>query len=127
MKKIVTFDSAEANPAYPGVLDISPEELNEKVKDVVLVDVRRHEEFVGELGHIPGAQLITLDKLADNITRLPKDSTIVFICRSGNRSGTAAALALTKGLKHVFNMKGGMIQWNSLEFETSSEDIDTDV
>ena len=124
MKKIVKFDTAEANQGYPGVMDISPEELKAKAQDVVMVDVRRHEEFVGELGHIPGARLITLDKLPEVVDRLPKDVTMVFVCRSGGRSGSATALALTKGFKHVFNMKGGMILWNSLDFETSSEDID---
>ncbi|MDZ4660304.1 MAG: rhodanese-like domain-containing protein [Pseudomonadota bacterium] len=124
MKRIVSFDTAEANPENPGVLDISPEEVRGEAREVLLVDVRRNEEFVGELGHIPGARLITLDLLPDQIDELPKNVTIVFICRSGSRSGRAAGLALTKGFKHVFNMKGGMIAWNSLEFETSTEDSD---
>ncbi len=122
MKKIVTFNTMTENPDHTGVFDISPEEVKQKASDVTLIDVRKHDEFVGELGHIKGAQLITLDYLSDEIQDLPKDSTIVFICRSGGRSGRAAALAQVKGLKHVFNMKGGMMLWNALDFETTTEE-----
>jgi rhodanese-related sulfurtransferase len=36
------------------------------------------------------------------------------ICRSGNRSGKAAALLASKGFKDLVNMAGGMLQWNAL-------------
>lgn len=117
------FTSSQANPEMPEVHDIDPTELWEKRQNVAIVDVRRPEEYVGELGHVPGSKLIVLDSLGDKLSSLPKDKTIVFVCRSGARSGRAAALALEAGFTNVYNMKGGMILWNQkdLQVEGRSE------
>lgn len=112
------FESKEENLHFEGVWDIDPRELNEKSHLVHLVDVRQPEEYSGDLGHIPGADLIVLDTLPENIHQLPKDKPIVFICRSGSRSARAAAWAMEQGYKEVYNLKGGMILWNELHFET---------
>ena len=36
---------------------------------------------------------------------------IVAICRVGVRSATAAAILTGLGFEHVWNLKGGMIEW----------------
>jgi rhodanese-related sulfurtransferase len=113
-KSPVQFSTASANPDVPGVQDIDPNELHKKASDVCMIDVRRPDEFVGELGHIGGAKLIVLDTLPQHVDELPKDGTIVFVCRSGGRSARATAFALEHGFKSVFNMKGGMLRWNEL-------------
>jgi len=110
----IQFKSKVANPDVPGVEDIDPKELFEKRGSVKIVDVRRPDEFTAELGHIGGAELMVLDTLPERLSELPKDQTIVFVCRSGGRSGKAAAFAREQGLKDVFNMKGGMLLWNEL-------------
>lgn len=120
----VEFSSAEENSGLPGVVDISPEEFKGRIADVVLIDVRRHDEYVGELGHIPGARLITLDVLGDELGEFSKDTPMVFVCRSGGRSGRAASLAQAKGFKNVFNLKGGMMLWNELQYEVTTEEMD---
>lgn len=113
-KQPVKFDSATPNPSVPDVQDVSPEEVSQKASSVHLVDVRGPDEYTGELGHVAGSKLIVLDTLPENLHDLPADEPIVFICRSGARSGRAAAYAQEQGFRHVFNMKGGMIQWNAL-------------
>ena len=80
-----------------------------------MFDVRQPDEYVGELGHIAGAELLVLDTLPDQLAKLPKDRTIVFVCRSGGRSGKATAYALMNGFTQVFNMQGGMLRWNQLQ------------
>lgn len=110
----VDFRSKMNNPDVPGVEDIDPKELWEQKNGVELVDVRRPDEYTGELGHVPGSQHIVLDNLPQQINELPKDRTIVFICRSGARSGRATAFAHEQGFTSVFNMKGGMLLWNQL-------------
>jgi len=110
----VQFNTKTANPNIPGVSDIDPQELWAQKDNVVLVDVRRPDEFTGELGHVPGARLIVLDTLPQMIGDLPKDKTVVFICRSGGRSGNATAFAQDNGFTDVYNMKGGMLLWNQL-------------
>lgn len=110
--KLVEFTSKIENPDFEEVFDILPEEVLEKKNDICLIDVRRPDEFEGELGHVPGAELLTLDYLPQKIDDLSKETTIVFICRSGARSGRAAAFAIENGFSSVYNMKGGMLAWN---------------
>ena len=118
MSKFTSFSTAETNPELNIVEDVSPDEVNAKRDNVCLVDVRTKEEYHGELGHIKKAKLITLDVLMDHLDDLPKDKTIVFICRSGRRSATAAAMAKDNGFPSAYNMKGGMLLWNDMGLET---------
>lgn len=120
MSHMIKFETAIDNPDVPGVEDVHPEEVKKKKNDVLLVDVRRPDEFVGELGHIPGAKHVVLDILPEEISTLPKDKTIVFVCRSGARSARASAFAKEEGFQSVYNMKGGMLFWNELGFETEA-------
>lgn len=113
------FCQTHTNPQLPGVYDINPSEIFEKMSDLCVVDVRQPEEYTGELGHIAGAQLIPLAELPDKISGLPKDKTIVFVCRSGGRSAHATAFAKHEGFIHVYNMYGGMLEWNNLELPVS--------
>ena len=117
----VDFDDKQPNPKREGVMDVHPRSVLEKKDSLSLIDVRRPDEFTGELGHIPGARLFTLDTLPQTLEELPKDKTTVFICRSGGRSSQATALALENGFQSAFNMQGGMLLWNELNFETESK------
>ena len=112
-KSPISFSSVSDNPDLPGIVDVTPNELLEKAERVHIIDVRRTDEFTDNLGHIAGARLIVLDTLPDHIETLPKDEPIVFVCRSGGRSARATAFAKDQGFQHVFNMKGGMLLWNS--------------
>ncbi len=114
MSDFVDFSSQETNPQLDIVYDVSPEEVNLKKDKIELIDVRQPNEYHGELGHIAGSKLIPLDTLMDHIDNLPKDKSIVFICRSGARSTNAAAIAKDNGLDSVFNLKGGMLLWNEM-------------
>lgn len=116
-KQIIDFESKTANPDIPNVYDVIPDEVLALKDKVHLIDVRRPEEYVGELGHVSEAKLITLDELPDHIADLPKNETIVFICRSGARSARATAFALENGCTSAYNMLGGMILWNEKGFE----------
>lgn len=122
--KFIEFKSKAPNPNLPSVFDISTEEVRSNKDKVALIDVRRPDEWVGEYGHIPEAKLIVLDTLPMHIEELPKDTTIVFVCRSGARSAQAAAFALENGFKSVYNMKGGMIDWTQKNFETLERNND---
>jgi rhodanese-related sulfurtransferase len=89
------------------------------VKGYKLIDVRRPEEFTGELGHIKGSLLVTLGmELESYLESAPKDDNYLFICRSGGRSTQAARLAQSKGFAKVTNLAGGMLHWNELALKT---------
>ena len=79
-----------------------------------LLDVREPPEFSGELGHIPGSELVPLRELADRAPELQphRAGPTVVICRSGVRSTTAAAILEGLGFEQVFNLQGGMVDWN---------------
>jgi hydroxyacylglutathione hydrolase len=121
MGQKVEFENTMSNENYPGVKDVMPQDVLTQKNSLCLIDVRRPDEFEGELGHIAGSELLTLDFLPQKISELPADQTIVFICRSGNRSGQAAQFAQENGLKDVYNMKGGMLLWNELNLETEGK------
>ncbi len=114
----VSFDKKTENSNFDDVWDIDPTEFNRKKDLVKIIDVRRPDEFTGELGHIPGAQHLVLDQLPQRLEEVPKDQTVVFVCRSGGRSGQAAAIALQNGITDVYNLTGGMLMWNQLGLET---------
>lgn len=72
----------------PGVPDsgsdvpgISLEQLKEKLDagaDIVIVDVRRKEDF--DEGHIPGAVSIPWEEIEARYTELPRDKEIITYC-----------------------------------------------
>ncbi len=75
-----------------------------------LIDVREPHEY--EAGHAPGAEMIPLGQLAYRLQELPRDRDVLFICRSGNRSGVATGMARRAGMARAVNVKGGMIAWS---------------
>lgn len=112
----------DARTLHPQVVDGTPEITVEdllnhldaaKNKKIKLIDVRRPDEFNNELGHIDGAELITLGPdLTAFLEKGDRADEIVFVCRSGGRSGTATTESIKLGYKFTINMAGGMIRWN---------------
>ncbi len=121
MSNFTTFSSAETNPELDMIQDVSPDEVNAKAGDLTLVDVRGQEEYIGELGHVTNSSLVTLDTLMDHIDDIPKNKTVVFICRSGRRSANATAIAKDNGFESAYNMKGGMLLWNEMGLTTEGK------
>lgn len=101
-------------------LDIhAPEELGE----YELIDVRRPDEFTGELSHIEGARLVTQGEELDHfLAAQDKNKKILFICRSGARSARATLQAMELGFRDVFNMEGGMLLWNEKGFPIKKQE-----
>lgn len=77
--------------------------------DLDIVDVRDAGEWA--TGHLPGARLVPLGQLRENVkAALPRDG-VLFVCAAGVRSETAARLALQNGLTKVYNLAGGTRGW----------------
>lgn len=101
------------------VPEITPEDLKAYVDKVTLIDVRRPDEFNNELSHIPGAQLITIGPDLDAfLSTHDKDDEIVFVCRSGARSGRATLQSRALGFWKSVNLQGGMLLWNERKYPT---------
>ena len=107
-------DVAAAGGSYK---DVSPQELNTLLKDKDFIFVNVHIPFAG---NIDGTDLsIPYDQIEQNLSQLPadKDARIVLYCRSGHMSQIAAEKLVALGYPDVWNLKGGMIDWEKEGFE----------
>lgn len=104
---------AAAETVSGGYRDLAPATLAAYGAPVALVDVREPHEFTGELGHVPGSRLVPLATVLDAARDWPRADELVLICRSGNRSGRAAAALAAAGFTRVMNLAGGMLAWNA--------------
>jgi rhodanese-related sulfurtransferase len=96
-----------------GIPEIEVMDAQANINNLRLIDVRTPEEFVGELGHIDGAELITLGPdVTTFLEKADKNQPLLFICRSGGRSGQATFVSKQMGFAKTYNMIGGMIEWN---------------
>ena len=94
---------------FTRIPSVEPEQAIERLRsrEAVVVDVRQHNEW--RAGRIRGAVHVPLHELAARIDRMPRDRTLITVCRSGHRSA-AAARALRRAGYEVENLKGGMIE-----------------
>lgn len=105
-----------------GFWEVSPETLFKHKDEVRIIDVRRPDEFTGELGHVAASELVTLEtQFQEAVQTWDKNQAIVFVCRSGMRSGKATQFAQALGFKEVYNMEGGMLLWNEKKLPTERE------
>lgn len=103
------------------VRQLTPQEIHAMLQSStppLLLDVREHREYDGELGHIAGSVLIPLKELPARAQELEgaRGRPIVAVCRSGVRSTTAAAILAGLGYEHVYNLRDGMVGWNDSAF-----------
>ena len=73
--------------------------------DATLVDVRGPGETAD--GTIPGARLIPLTRLLDELDTLDRDAPTVVYCAGGYRSSIAASVLRANGFKSVSDLIGG--------------------
>jgi len=102
-----------AMPVGGGYRDVSPEATFAAREHVRLVDVREPHEYTGELGHVPGSELVPMDRVAAASHTWDPQAEIILICRSGARSGRAAQALVAAGFRRVMNMAGGMLAYNA--------------
>lgn len=90
------------------VLDVDPMGAMALVEKsgAILLDVREDDEWTA--GHAPGAVHVRLGDL--DVGTFETAVPIVAVCRSGGRSGSAAAKLAAAGLT-VYNLTGGMGAW----------------
>lgn len=100
-------------PSAPGYRDVAPSTVARAREHVRIVDVRESHEFYGELGHIPGAELVPLGQLLGAAHHWAKDHELVLVCRSGARSSNAAHALHRLGFTRVMNLVGGMAAWGA--------------
>ncbi|MGB0713678.1 MAG: rhodanese-like domain-containing protein [Gammaproteobacteria bacterium] len=78
-------------------------------KDFILLDVRTPNEIFQ--GIIPGGVGLPLNQIPYQVEQLPKDSPVVFYCRTGARSAQATAFLMARGFSNAHNLRGGIMDW----------------
>lgn len=100
-------------PTPTSFRDVLPSEVAARAASLRIIDVREPGEFVGDLGHIAGAELVPLATLARAAPSWARDQEIVVVCRSGGRSARAASELVSLGFGRVRNLLGGMSRWSA--------------
>ena len=77
-------------------------------QDAVLIDVREQVEW--DAGHAPQAIHAPMSQLGLLAARLPREETMIVICRSGRRSDDVTNALNNAGFS-ALNLSGGMQAW----------------
>jgi rhodanese-related sulfurtransferase len=83
-------------------------------ENFTIIDVREPEEFVGPLGHVPGAYNIPLRDLNARLSEISMAHAAgtVLVCRTDKRSTKAAEALRAAAVQNVFVLRGGMEEWD---------------
>ncbi len=105
------------------LVDLQPKSVEKMIddKDVVMIDIRREDEWF-MTGVIKNAYLMTFfDEYGNhNVNEWmkefekivsSKDTTIVLICAHANRTRSVGNFLLDQGYKNTAHLFGGMAQW----------------
>lgn len=98
-----------------GYTSITPTQSTQMINHdgAVIVDVREVNEYSD--GHIINSVHIPLSNLKTRMSELEKHKAqkVIVACRSGHRSSNACANLKKEGFEQVFNLRGGVMAWES--------------
>lgn len=104
-------------------VDLSPAEMSEMMmkKPGTVLDVRTPDETAE--GIIEGAVINNFyeDDFADRLNELDKNQPVYVYCAAGGRSSDAADMMVESGFTEVYNLDGGMRNWNKQGMPTTPE------
>ena len=62
---------------------------------------------------------MSYNEIEENLSKFPKDKggKIVLYCRSGSMSAIAARTLVKLGFTNVWNLDGGMVEWEKQGYE----------
>ena len=104
-------DGQKVSVSGGSYINVSPDELNTMLanKDFTFINV--HIPFEGNIAKTDVS--IPYNQIGQNLDKLPatKDAKIVLYCRSGRMSSIAAEMLVKHGFTNVWNLDGGMVDW----------------
>ncbi len=102
------------------VHNLTAEEVARGIENgrMLLVDVREPNEVAIE--RYPDAVVVPLSSFDPAAIPDPQGRQVVFACRSGNRSVTAALMAQAAGLPYNAHLAGGIKAWKELGLPTET-------
>jgi len=93
---------------------ISPDDLNSANKDdILLIDVRTPQEFAS--GHLENAVNMNYfdSDFEAQFKTLDKNKAVYLYCKSGRRSANAAEKLEDMGFVKIYDLEGGVVNWQS--------------
>ncbi len=105
-------EAQSLNQSQQTVEMISPTDLNAKLGDIQLIDVRTPSEFKN--GYIKGAKNINYfdGDFIEQMSSFDKSKPVYLYCRSDRRSGSAASKLEKAGFTKIYDLKGGILAWS---------------
>lgn len=127
MKKLLLFIAITSlvascqNKTEGEIIMITPEQVANAVnseKELQLVDVRTSDEY--SVSHLKNAQniCVTNDDFKEKVAMLDKDEPVYVYCKRGGRSAQAALILKEMGFTKVYDLQGGMDNWETQGLET---------
>lgn len=97
---------------------ISPDQLNKMETETLIIDVRTPEEYAA--GHLENA--INIDyrsgNFKDQLDQLDRTQKVTVYCKVGGRSGRSAKVLKEMGFEKVYDLDGGILEWEKGGFKT---------
>ena len=96
--------------------EITPQQLWQQLhtkEPPLIIDVREPREY--QRSHIAPAQSRPLAALVTSPPDLPRDRSIVFVCRGGRRSSRVAYWFQQQGYTQLAVLSGGMLAWEAAD------------
>lgn len=119
---------ASISSVKPSLVNLSPLEFTQLSHPPLLIDVRSQLEYV--TGHAPNAINLSLPRLLmariyglrnwilpQWFRDLSPDQPIAVICLTSHRSPIAGDCLIQLGFTEVFNITGGMVEWQHWKLE----------
>lgn len=94
-------------------------EILSENRDAQLLDVRTDKEFL--VSHLKNAQniCVTDTDFKERVASLDKAKPIYVYCNKGGRSAKASAILKDMGFTKIFDLQGGITEWEKNNLDTS--------
>ena len=95
---------------------IAIDELKQRMdagEDILLLDVRTPEDYLGEQSHVKDSVLIPVEQLSERLDEINEylEKPVITICRTDRKSAKAAQILAQHGFVNVHVAKMGMTDW----------------
>ena len=115
----ITGADTSSQPPEQWIYDVTTEKASNLIQenagnpDFIIIDVRTPEEYSGS--YIEGAINIDFytNDIIEQLNALDKNKSYLIYCRSGRRSSGARDIMTELGFKEVYNMSGGISEWEA--------------
>jgi rhodanese-related sulfurtransferase len=114
---VIFLFASSCQPSYessPTLVSLEEMKKLMEMDTIQLIDVRSLEEF--REGHLKDAQNLIYDNdFAQKIKQLDKSKPVAVYCKTGRRSKECSDILEKAGFKKVYDLKGGLSQWEFKE------------